>query len=196
MRNHLIFQTRPNDVRRPTERGLVTLRIARADRTITPTLLTGQYEKAELDILESLLEPGMTVIDVGSNNGVYTCVSSRLVGQCGRVISIEPISENLEALNESISLNLPATANVTVIPAASGAEADTVRIYPDDDNTGTHSASGRGDRWEDVAVRSIDERIQSVVPTDEAQCAKFRNSNLVVVPPERAQDVGLIGLLG
>ncbi|MCP3990234.1 MAG: FkbM family methyltransferase [Actinomycetia bacterium] len=139
-----------------TFRGVV-LRIAQRDRTITPTLLTGQYERAELDLLDSLLEPGMTIVDVGANNGVYTCIASQLVGHSGKVVSIEPISENLTALRESVALNQPATENVTIIPVAAGATSGTVRIYLDDQNSGTHSAGGVGDCWEDVTVRPVDE---------------------------------------
>ncbi len=141
-----------------TFRGVV-LRIAQQDRTITPTLLTGQYEQAELDLLESLLKPGMTIVDVGANNGVYTCIASQLVGRDGRVVSVEPISENLKALRESVALNQPTTENVTIVPVAAGATTGTVRIYLDDQNSGTHSAGGMGEHWEDVAVRSVDEMV-------------------------------------
>lgn len=117
----------------------VTLRIDQADWTITPTLLTGEYEMAEFDLLESILELGMVVIDVGANNGAYSCISSREVGEHGKVVAIEPIAENLALLRESVALNEPGTANVTIVPTAAGDKTGTLRIYLDDGNSGTHS---------------------------------------------------------
>lgn len=133
----------------------VTLRIDQSDTTITPTLLTGQYEATELDLLESILEPGMVVVDVGANNGAYTCISSQHVGPDGRVIAIEPVAENLDLLQQSVALNQACTQNVTIIAAAAGADDGTIRIHLDDGNSGTHSVGGNGERWQDVPMRPI-----------------------------------------
>lgn len=136
----------------------ITLKVDQSDTTITPTLLTGQYECTELDFLESVLSSGMTVIDVGANNGAYTCIASRLVGGTGTVIAFEPVAENLEALRESLRLNLPVSDNVVVIPAAAGDKCrDSLRIYLDEGNSGTHSAGVVGASWQTVPVRTLDE---------------------------------------
>lgn len=135
----------------------VRVRIDPMDTTITPTLITGQYESTEFEILEALLRPGMTVLDVGANNGTYSCIASGLVGTEGRVISFEPVPANLALLNESLSLNLPGTSNVTVVEAAAGSTTETVRIYLQAGNSGTHSAGAESDTWVDAEGVRLDD---------------------------------------
>jgi len=45
---------------------------------------------AERRFFEAHIKPGMTVVDVGANLGLYTLLFSRLVGNGGRVIAFEP----------------------------------------------------------------------------------------------------------
>lgn len=52
-----------------------------------------------------LLSDGDTVIDAGANAGVFTVMASYLVGESGRVISIEPDPENIVTLKNNIALN-------------------------------------------------------------------------------------------
>jgi FkbM family methyltransferase len=58
----------------------------------------------------------MTVVDVGANLGYYSLLASRLVGTAGRVIALEPNSENCRLLLSSLRLN--GTANVELLPVA------------------------------------------------------------------------------
>jgi len=96
---------------------------------------------------------GLTVEDldshlVGANNGTYTCIASRLVGEAGTVVAFEPVAENLVALRESLRLNLPVTDNVVVIPTAAGDECGaSLRIYLDEGASRTHSAGVVGASW-------------------------------------------------
>jgi tRNA A58 N-methylase Trm61 len=62
------------------------------------------FEK-EVNFLRGFLKPGMTVIDVGANLGVYGLVSARLVGPEGRVFSYEPGGETRALLEQSRALN-------------------------------------------------------------------------------------------
>jgi FkbM family methyltransferase len=61
----------------------------------------------------------MTVVDVGANLGYYSLLASRLVGPDGRVVALEPNSENCRLLVSSLRLH--AIANVEVIPVAADA---------------------------------------------------------------------------
>ena len=49
--------------------------------------LMGRSERAALS---RLIRPGMTVVDVGANLGLYTVLLARLVGPTGRVLAFEP----------------------------------------------------------------------------------------------------------
>lgn len=54
-------------------------------------LYRGTYERAEMDIVERLVKPGDTCVDIGANIGLYTLVLAALTGPSGRVIAFEPL---------------------------------------------------------------------------------------------------------
>lgn len=67
-----------------------TLYLAPGDQGMSGALALGLYEKFEADLLRSILQPGMTVVNVGANLGYYTLVASKHVGETGKVIAFEP----------------------------------------------------------------------------------------------------------
>lgn len=56
-------------------------------------LLYGVHEPAATAYYQSLLQPGMTLIDVGTNIGYYLAVASAQIKKNGRIIGIEPDPE-------------------------------------------------------------------------------------------------------
>ncbi len=70
----------------------------------------------ETDFVRNFLRPGMRVLDVGANFGVYTLLAAKCVGQEGRVFSIEPASTTVRWLRASVVLNKFET--VEVLPLA------------------------------------------------------------------------------
>ena len=65
----------------------------------------GRYEPDELAFLAATLKPGMTVIDVGANEGLVTLVSAACVGAAGRVLALEPSSREFDRLQANLALN-------------------------------------------------------------------------------------------
>ncbi|HUJ47774.1 MAG TPA: FkbM family methyltransferase, partial [Rhizomicrobium sp.] len=63
-------------------------------------------------------DPGMTVVDVGANDGYYTLFAARRVGSTGRVVAVEPSSRERVNLKRNIARNR--LDNVSVVPAALG----------------------------------------------------------------------------
>jgi FkbM family methyltransferase len=61
---------------------------------------------------------GMTVVDVGANIGYYTLLSSGLVGGNGRVIAVEPSSENCRLLLTSVAFNNATNVELFAVAAA------------------------------------------------------------------------------
>jgi FkbM family methyltransferase len=96
--------------------GGVELFCDAADAAVTPGLRSGIYEPQLTRVFERYCRPGMTVVDVGANLGYYSLLASRLVGTAGRVIALEPNSENCRLLLSSLRLN--GTANVELLPVA------------------------------------------------------------------------------
>ena len=56
-------------------------------------------QEPDLKLVQHLVKPGDTVLDVGANFGVYTRVLSQLVGPAGRVISVEPVPQTFSILS-------------------------------------------------------------------------------------------------
>lgn len=67
--------------------------------------LTGLYEPNEFLWLDRFLARGMTVIDAGANQGLYTIFAARRVGPEGRVISLEPSRREFDRLTELVRFN-------------------------------------------------------------------------------------------
>lgn len=96
----------------------VTLAVPASLQSITTYVLLEQeswFEK-EMTFLRRWLRPGMTVIDIGANLGVYSLPMARLVGSKGQVFAYEPGSETRSMLEHSRELN--AAANLHILPLA------------------------------------------------------------------------------
>jgi FkbM family methyltransferase len=51
------------------------------------------------------VRPGMVVVDVGANVGMYTLIAARIVGPAGRVFSFEPTPRTFAILKDNIQIN-------------------------------------------------------------------------------------------
>lgn len=87
-----------------------------SDRNMLAWVEAGTFEPFSLGLWESLIEPGMTVVDVGAHIGIFTLLAARRVGPGGKVWSIEPNPTSLRLLNRNVRAN--ALDNVTVCHAA------------------------------------------------------------------------------
>jgi FkbM family methyltransferase len=73
---------------------------------VTSVLLSeGDWFENEMEFWRTWLKPGMTVIDVGANAGVYAFSAARRVGSEGKVIAIEPFPACVEYLQETCRVN-------------------------------------------------------------------------------------------
>lgn len=70
--------------------------------------LVGEFSEAdepELTVVKHLVRPGDTVVDVGANVGWYTNYFSKIVGDQGRVISLEPMPETFALLSNCVKVH-------------------------------------------------------------------------------------------
>jgi FkbM family methyltransferase len=93
-----------------------TLYLDRDDGAVSQPLLHGDYEAHLVPIFRQFCRPGMTVVDVGANVGLYTMLASSLVGKSGRVVAVEPNSENCRLI--LLSLDANDAENVELLPLA------------------------------------------------------------------------------
>ena len=76
------------------------------DQGISRTLIL--FSHRELDhkkILELILKKNMKIFDIGANIGYYALMESKLIGDTGRIIAIEPVPENINLLKRNLKLN-------------------------------------------------------------------------------------------
>jgi FkbM family methyltransferase len=102
--------------------------------------MNGTIEPNELALIGRVLEPGMTFIDVGANEGVFALLAARRVGDAGRVIAIEPSRRELGRLRRNIALN--GFANVRVIEAALAEVPGSLALHVADDEHAGHNTLG------------------------------------------------------
>lgn len=94
---------------------------------IAATLLEDSYENTEHAFVERFLEPGMTVLDIGANQGYYTLLASQKVGRHGRVFAFEPSIRELRRLRRHLWLNR--CKNVEVLTYALGATSGAENLH-------------------------------------------------------------------
>ena len=76
------------------------------DRGISRTLLLfGERELEHKLMLERVLKPGMTVLDIGANIGYYALMELKMIGPRGRLIAVEPSPANVSLLKKNLALN-------------------------------------------------------------------------------------------
>lgn len=91
------------------------------DKGISRSLiLFGTREVDHKIILEKILKPGMSVLDIGANLGYYVLMEMGLIGSSGRMVAIEPSPSNVELLKKNLALN-----GHRDIPVIAGAVSDT-----------------------------------------------------------------------
>lgn len=64
-----------------------------------------QYEESESRFVANLLKPGMTFFDAGANQGFYTMLASKCVGNKGKVYAFEPVPSEFLHLQQNIHIN-------------------------------------------------------------------------------------------
>ncbi len=86
-----------------------------------------EFETRELAFAGRYLQPGMTVLDIGANQGLYTLLAAQRVGPTGRVFAFEPSPRERSALRLNVIANF--FTNVTVESSALGDEEGDSELY-------------------------------------------------------------------
>ena len=103
----------------------------------------------------SLIKPGMNVIDIGANWGVYSTAARRLVGENGMLMSFEPNKVEFEKLKENLKLNKFNQKNITLINSAVGDEEGTAEFFIPPNYKGAYGSMGRPKINEDCKVVKV-----------------------------------------
>lgn len=88
-------------------------------------LLIHRHEAETRHHFRRLIQPGMTVLDVGAHVGYYTRIASRLIGENGRVVCFEPHPRNRGFLEN----NTTGASNVDILSVAAAEQEGTAELY-------------------------------------------------------------------
>jgi FkbM family methyltransferase len=146
------------------------IRAASLDRLVFLALhRAGVMGKEEVRLLEKLVEPGMQILDVGANIGLYTMVLARLAGENGKVFAFEPEPHLFSVLCENCMAN--EAHNVTPFQCAAGDANGRATFQRATFNSGDNrlGASKSGTQSIEVEVARLDE----VLPVRTVQFIKL-----------------------
>ncbi|HWZ46213.1 MAG TPA: FkbM family methyltransferase [Candidatus Saccharimonadales bacterium] len=150
---------------------------------------TGSYEPLETLILQKVLRPGMTFVDVGANWGYFSLLGSHIVGRTGRVIALEPDPRTFAALQSNISRN--SLDNVTVKQVAAADRQGTCIIAGYSEEDGNFGVTRLVDSAPTSGVRfqAQTETLDSLLH----ECG-LDKVDLVKIDVEGAEDLVLAGM--
>lgn len=115
------------------------------DQAISLNLLSHtEQEEFELKWMANLVREGDTVVDVGSNIGVWTIRCSKLAGPNGKVYAFEPEPRNFEVLKRNIVVN--DCLNVEAVNTAVCDKPRDLILYLNPRNMGDHRIWQGGDK--------------------------------------------------
>lgn len=81
---------------------------------------TGQYEPQETALIEALVKPGQTFVDVGAHWGYFSLIASQRTGPSGSVLAIEADPRLFRTLSRNIETNKLKNVEAIQVAAAAG----------------------------------------------------------------------------
>ena len=114
----------------------------------------GFYELGTLRMMENILAPGDSFVDVGASEGQMSARASQLVGNSGHVIALEPQGQRFHDLVNTIHLN--GFSNITPLRLGASSAAGEARLYTDIVSP-TLRQTKNVSRFETVEVRRLDD---------------------------------------
>jgi FkbM family methyltransferase len=86
------------------KKGQLSVRLYPKGQIAKP-LYTNQYEQSEINLVIDFLKPGMNVLDIGANIGLYSLIAEKIVSPSGTIWAFEPSTENFDRLKANLTLN-------------------------------------------------------------------------------------------
>jgi FkbM family methyltransferase len=102
--------------------------------------VAGEIDPNEFSFLADVLKPGMSVVDVGANEGLFTLFFRKRVGPGGRVIALEPSERELVHLRRNLRINR--FLDVDVVPLAVSDHVGRARLNLAEAGHAGHNALG------------------------------------------------------
>ena len=138
-----------------------------ADERVLEVIHEIRGEDPEYAVMRELIGKGDTFVDVGANFGTFSLLASRLVGESGNVIAIEPQPRLVSLIEQSVALSH--AGNCHVVPRACGRAEGTQKLLVPVHDSGRagffSSFSGAKPHEEmDASVTTLDSVFASLEP--------------------------------
>lgn len=88
-----------------------------------------EFEEDVRTFIEKYLKPGMCVLNIGANAGLYTLMAAKIVGAKGVVHAFEPATLNFDRLKRNVQLN--GLTNVIINQMAVSDVSGSLAVLPD-----------------------------------------------------------------
>lgn len=178
-----IFASKPFSVLKRVHEDLA-LRLGIVDVIERKLLVCGEWDAAIGNFLRAHLRVGATVVDVGANIGYFTLLASRLVGDQGTVLAVEPSQRNLARLCEHLWINR--AGNVLVSATAAGRSHGQARIaFPTYNNAGAATLR---------PINTVQPQTALMAPLDDVLEAQALSPDLIKIDVEGYELEALVGM--
>ncbi len=128
-------------------------------------LRNGNPETYESALIERILGPGMTVVDVGANHGLFSMEAAHLIGRDDIVHAFEPAPATRALLANNVAANDLTT--VKIFPFALGETVGTARLRVHREMSGLNTLADRDVTW-NRRVLAADEIVEVPITTLDA----------------------------
>lgn len=145
----------------------------------------GQFEPLISRAWANFLSAGAVVIDIGGNIGYHALLASKLVGQTGKVITIEPSSIVFKELVQNLKLNN--TSNVIAVRKAISNEEGFVTLYYGGENNEGYSSIVRG--------TGNAEQVEAMPFPQIGEFVPLETIDLIKIDVEGAEDLVVQGMI-
>lgn len=127
-------------------------------------LARGAYEPDETAVVESVVRPGMRVLDLGANIGYFTLLCARLAGPEGTVMAVEPDPGNFRLLERNVRANNYGD-RVRLLQHAASDTPGVMRLYQPLRSAAHHSLApqGESDPFVEVEVVRVDDLVDGAI---------------------------------
>lgn len=115
-------------------------------------LRDGNPETYESALIERTLRPGMCVVDVGANHGLFSLEAAHLVGPEGVIHAFEPTPSTRALLERNLAAN--GLGRVRVFPAALGDAPGTARLRVHREMSGLNTLAPDDITWNHRTLRA------------------------------------------
>jgi FkbM family methyltransferase len=102
----------------PRELGGFLFECSLRDNIAREVFFAGCYEPQESAFVRSVLKPGMSFVDMGSNWGFFALMAAYLTGPAGRVVALEPDPRVFRKLKSNVERNRLQQVHVLQVAAA------------------------------------------------------------------------------